>query len=356
MLRLSGFVLFTVGVLPIGVGAANDRVFVNPVAISSDGQLVAAGDRDGTVTIHSCADGRQRGKVSVSRGRILGGLDCFQQIAISWFSTEPPVGGWLIVDEKGGTLATAATADTPYSSVVYGQDGTRLAVLIVSGVELWSTKFNKRVWRQVIAEDRLAEHVGISRDGKTVAIVHSAISELANSNRESAISIFGDPTQQKPIHIDKAGASIECIRFSPTGDFFVSGGGPNDAQAKGGDSIQPSKAELAIWPLESIDKPRRIITPHGRITLVSFSPDGKLAVVAGFGPGKYATTPDYHRLSVWNTDEWKQVGTLEGHPFDVSAVKAISDKVAVSVAAGGEIRRWNLKTGECEGTVQIRRD
>ena len=73
-----------------------------------------------------------------------------------------------------------------------------------------------------------------------------------------------------------------------------------------------------------------------------YSPDGKYLASCGRGPGY----PDYG-LRVWEAESWKEVHLFHGLDAEVTAVAWGRDGRRVAAAtAGGEIRVWDVATGQ----------
>jgi len=118
----------------------------------------------------------------------------------------------------------------------------------------------------------------------------------------------------------KEGSKIGAVAFTPDGETLATAG-----------------RQIVLWDVESYQKRGQGgPTPHG--SCLSFSPDGKTLAWSGYD----------RQVRLFDTTTLEERPTLDGHsrqPVDFLAYSPQGDRLA-SVAYGGELKAWNVASGE----------
>jgi hypothetical protein len=135
--------------------------------------------------------------------------------------------------------------------------------------------------------------------------------------------------------------SATAVAFSRDGKLMLCGG---------------DDGVLRIWNFES-GKTMRVLhrytsmTPifSGRIHIVAFSPDGRLAYSATTGDGR--NPPPETGVRVWDTGTFTQVRSLNAHAAGVLGLAVSADGQKVLTCGDTTIVVWDAKTGEEIGRI-----
>jgi WD40 repeat protein len=102
--------------------------------------------------------------------------------------------------------------------------------------------------------------------------------------------------------------------------------------------------KIFVWPSDTKKpEPERVLDAHrGWCRAVSVSPDGT----------KFATCGNDHLVKIWSAADFSLVRTLEGHDCHVYNVAFHPEGMhVVSADLHGNVRHWNLETGELVRTM-----
>ncbi len=121
------------------------------------------------------------------------------------------------------------------------------------------------------------------------------------------------------------GDAVAALAFSVDGKLLASAG---SSKHKGDPTV------VRVWRPATGEQLCQIFTPEGRVSSMSFSPDGR-TLVAGCGS----------RVMLWNAQTGKEIKCYSAHESDVSFVQFSPEgKSIVSADRSGAVHRWECAT------------
>jgi len=220
----------------------------------------------------------------------------------------------------------AADAKRLLASIEFSGDGKAVVTLDQSGlINLWSVG-NQGKW--------IESHQLTGKPGRFFGLVdqklgfvdQDGIPSVIDLKREWSLDhqIGGDLVQTPIVH------RVTALAFDPAGKLLASGGG------------DPSRTgEIIVWDLAKKSLLKHFPDIHSdMVNSVEFSRDGKLLVSGG--ADKFARITD--------RETGKQLHAFEGHTSLVlGASLQANGRILASVGADGEVKVWNLVSGDRAG-------
>jgi WD40 repeat protein/DNA-binding SARP family transcriptional activator len=272
-------------------------VFPPPVAVSPDGRALAVGRQDGRIDLIDAETLRKRGS----------------------FEAFAPFEG--------------READpTPALAIEYTPDGRRLAVAGGRGlVGLWDARSGRRVgallhgpWRGCLAHPTFADTCGWVQ---ALAVGRGGL--LAAAGLERAVHIW-DLGSRKLIGRIRVPPLVLGMAFSPHGSQL--------AIATGWESDHPA---VEVRDPRSGERLARLPTDN-HVRSIAFSPDGRL-LAGGQADGG---------ALLWETDGWRQVGTLALRPTQAEGLAFSPDSRTLATSHDdGTVVLWDVESRQPLGTL-----
>ena len=290
-------------------------VSVVSVALSDDGQTVAAGADDCSVHVWDAASGQCTYLLSGHEGRVLG-------VALSGD------GKTVISGSDDGTVRRWDVAGGQSTCVLSGQENRVLSVAlsrdgktVLSGandgtVRLWDAA-SGRCTRVLSGHYGHVWSVALSSDGRTVI----------SGGADCTVRVWDAAGGQSTCVLDVFPFRTSSVALSGDGRIAASGA---------------SRGTLRLWDVASGQNTCTLEGSRYHMSSVALSSDGK-TVISGATDGL---------LRVWDAASGQCTHVLSGHEGRVSTVALSGDgRTAASRASDGTVRLWDTAGGRCIGVL-----
>ncbi len=280
------------------------------VALSSEGDLLAAGTATGEIRLWHAASGRP---LQTIRGH----TDWVRSVAFSpngktlaSGSDDGIVRLWEV--SSGKSLHILHDHTNAIRSVAFSSDGKTLASGSDDGtVRLWEV--SSGLCFKTLGHANVIFSVAFSPDGKT----------LASGGYDQTVHLW-EASSGKSLHTLHGHANaIWSVAFSPNGQTLASGG--NDQTVR-------------LWEVSS-GKSLHILQGHtNTIRSVAFSPNGQTLASGG----------DDQTVRLWEVSSGKSLYILQGHTNTIRSVAFRPD--GQTLASGSHdhtVRFWEVSNGQC---------
>jgi len=372
---------------------------VESLAFSSDGELVAAGGRDGTLQVWWTGSGALRRQLNPRRSRILAvELD--------------PTSGALLAAHADGTAVVADTAqglpiavlDGPRSALLvagFGPRGQVVGASLDGTARIWDAHSPYRQWSAApmgdgcgivsgaqpdsrfvavgcgtrptrvwdTAQDRLLAELpsvtSIESGGFTSAFpAVSAAGDRAAIARGNAVELYALPGGRLLRRIEHA-AAVSAVAFAPLGRDLVSGTVNGSLLVTRDDGASRALQAAAGIDVAELLPDGRVVASDAERRFRVFSPSG--AVLADLElpvrvmslrreGARLVALPSYLAAAspplVVDVDHPRVVARLEGHIGQVFSARWIAQGRILTAGADGTARVWDGATGTLLQTYQ----
>ena len=259
----------------------HDGVGVSAVTFNSDGSLIAAGARDGTIKVWNVANGNV---VQEFPGH---------QLPVDFLAYDPD-GNWLI-SASGGDRQTERPAE----------------------IRIWDASDGK-LFGEVSDLPNHVPAISLSTDGRYLVY-------CSPQNSVSSTEIrFWDLAEQKVVQkLPADSAAIFHLAFSRDGRRLASTGLTHTSGE--------FPCEVRIWDVSTGEHVFAAMNQPARIFSSAFSHDGQL-IATGIA----------NTIKLWNINTGEHVTTFVGHTDNVLHVDFVSQDILASSGADGVIKLWNI--------------
>ncbi|KAH8653528.1 WD40-repeat-containing domain protein [Xylariales sp. PMI_506] len=290
--------------------------WVNSVAFSPDGQLVASASRDQTVRIWGAATGELQQTLEGHTDPVNSVTFSPDGQLVASASYDQTVRIW---GAATGELQQTLEGHTGWvNSVAFSPDGQLVA----------SASWDRtvRIWGAATGElqQTLEGHtypvnsVTFSPDGQLVA----------SASRDQTVRIWGAVTGELQQTLEGHTDPVYSVAFSPDGQLVASAS---------------YDQTVRIWGAVTGELQQTLEGHTGRVYSVAFSPDGQLV----------ASASDDQTVRIWGAATGELQQTLEGHTDWVNSVAFSPDGQLVASASRDQtVRIWGAATGELQQTLE----
>lgn len=286
------------------------------LAFSPDGQFIAVGDSNGSISIWNSVT-YQKLKTLVGHTNWIRHLAFSPQAnLLASASSDKTIRLWNI--ETGQCLNILQSHNAQVLWVVFSPDGQTLAS---SGSDT-----TIKLWQ--ISDGRCLQTLQGHKNGVHSVAFHPSDKIIASSSSDSTVK-FWDIEHYECLRTLRGHTGVvRSVRFSSSGETLISGGG--DGAVK-------------IWNVETGDCLQTLQGHTEEVRSVAFSPSEDLIASAGAGM----------TIKLWDTEKYECFKTMQGHTqwiFDI-AFHPLSPYLA-SASSDQTIRFWDLATGQCLNVLQ----
>ncbi|WP_333203329.1 WD40 domain-containing protein [Microcoleus sp. S28C3] len=289
------------------------RGWVRGVSFAPDGLAIASSGSDGTVKLWNPADGTLLQTFTGHRGWATSVTFSPDGLAIASSGSDRTVKLWNPAD--GTEIATLKGHTNAVRSVSFSDDGKTLASASEDGlVKLWDVQ-NLTLLKTLQADSREVWSVKFSPRGSNTPT-------LATASEDGTVKLWNlsQLGNIEPQTLKGHSGRVSSLSFSPDGRTLATAG---------------TDRTVRLWNLTGIEP--KVLESHRRQVLsASFSPDGKTV----------ASGSSDRTVKLWNAQNGSEIKTFLGHRGAVTSVSFAPDgKILASAGSDRTIKLWNLETG-----------
>lgn len=333
---------------PHGALIATDQTdWIESLALSFDGKLVAAGNRDGSARIWDAATGKPFGARIQQDGWIRAMAFSPDSKLLLTGSSSGNVQLWDVATSKPNGKAMVHTGQV--MSVAFSADGKR----ILSGATTFSSAeaCDARLWD--VATQKLiclpiyqmggVGAVAFAPDGKT-----ALTGSVRNSYDQFGTRVWelpAGPAAERTLTHD---SPVRAIAYSPDGRVIAVGTSSRS---------QAYEGKVWLWDAETGKARGAPLVHEAPVEGLAFSPDGKLLAAAvdiqfkHKGPNGY--TPRTSDVCVWSLETYKMVCPPLVHDGEIPLIVFDPKYQLTTTDSRGVIRDWDLASGKPIGATRM---
>jgi WD40 repeat protein/predicted Ser/Thr protein kinase len=277
---------------------------VNSVAFSPDGQVIASGGSDNSIKLWQVQTGRELRTLSGHASSVYSVAFSPDGQVIASGGSDNSIKLWQV--QTGRELRTLSGHASSVYSVAFSPDGQ----VIASGssdnsIKLWQLQTGREL-RTLSGHASSVYSVAFSPDGQVIA----------SGSRDNSIKLWQVQTGRELRTLSGHASSVYSVAFSPDGQVIASGSRDNS---------------IKLWQVQTGRELRTLSGHASSVNSVAFSPDGQ--VIASGSNDK--------TIKLWQVQTGRELRTLSGHASSVNSVAFSPDGQFIASGDGdGNIKFW----------------
>ncbi len=337
--------------------------WMRSIALSPDGNTIAAGDSNGTVHVLDAASGEERAILQGHTGYVTSvafSPDGEYLVSASNYIYDLTIRVWQVSTGEQQTLRDHYL--WPIQSLAYSPDGAMIAYGTAEGtIHLWNPTTDEapRILTQPANGGEILS-LAYSPDGQ----------QLVAGDSKGSIHVWQLAENDNPITLTGHTQSVNRVRFSPDGTLIASGSedgtirlwqtapaselDPMQTQATGGEAVSGLSFSPDGSQLASGNKDGRVQVWDVASHTVIAQKRGSLATSVALSPTQpMLAAGGQDSIVLWNTETLSQTAILTGHTGKVLTVAYSPDgKLLASGSEDGTIRLWDVQTATQQAMLE----
>jgi WD40 repeat protein len=260
---------------------------VTSVAFSPDGRFLASGSLDSTVKIWDLGTCSLLRTLTDHTSMVYAVAFSPDGRTLASGSNDKTIKLWNV--ETGSEVRTLSGHTRALSSLAFSADGKFLASGSVDGtIKLWDSSTGRAV-QTFEAQSSDVYAIALSPDGKT----------LAAGSEDRTIRLWNLASGSQFLSLPNHSNRVSSVAFSPDGRILASG----------------SSSEVILWDAASGGELGSLAGHTDLVTSIAFNPDGRTL----------ASGSDDNTIKLWDVSSGRVVRSLTGHARGVTAVASSPD-------------------------------
>ncbi len=313
---------------------------VTAVAISPDGQTLFSGDDAGLGKLWNADTGTETHTLKGHTRSITAAVFLPEGRRLLTASQDGTVAQWDVASGRelpamltGAESTNTDAYDTPVTGLAISPDGRQAATLsedaedgvLLSAVRLWDTESGALVHQLYRGPDILTS-VCYSNDGRSV-LVAGTVAVAATDSASGSVVRRWDATTGQELTGAGGGAFLDLVERREAIWSAIEAPGGRAVLTVGGNGAM-------LWNPADTSRPELLFKPHGGVTTVDFSPDGRHAVTASSD----------RRAKIWNVATGRAELQLPAeHAAEITSAEfsPTDERVLLTASEDGTARLWN---------------
>ncbi|TAH53434.1 MAG: hypothetical protein EYC68_03410 [Chloroflexota bacterium] len=216
-----------------------------------------------------------------------------------------------------------------------------------SEIFLWDVESKERIG-VLSGHTDIVSSVAFSPDGKILATGSCKARETNRSCKEGELFLWDTATQQRIGELQGTPFTVWRFVFSPDGKALAAWGcEKRDASAT------CTGRGIFLWNVENQQEIGKLELPTASIYSAAFSPDGKTLAGGSCAEWDEIGYCIKGKIFLWDFKTKQSIGEMSGHTGKVSDVTFSPDGKLLASGSNGTVLLWNMKTQESIADVPV---
>jgi WD40 repeat protein/uncharacterized caspase-like protein len=288
--------------------------WIESIALSSDGRLLASASVDQTIVLWDVKEARELRTMTGHTNWVTTVAFSPDSRTLASGSTDDTIKIWDVA--TGQQLQTLTGNMGEINSVAFSTDGRILASGSSRSITLWDVATGREL-RNFRGHSGGIQSVAFSSDGRI----------LASGSYDKTVKLWDFESGQELRTLAGHTDQVSSVAFTPDGRVLASGS---------------EDTTIKLWDIGT-GRELRTLTGHASgVRSVAFSFDGRI-LASGSGDGT---------VKLWDVESGHELRTLTGHTGGISSVAFSSDRSTLASGSwDNTIRLWDAETGQERHTL-----